>query len=222
MESKEICIHGVLKHKLIAILRKVEPDKLLHVAEALYRGGIRLMEVTFVPSGAFPEELTLGQIESIRKSFGQELLAGAGTVLTSKQAELAHGAGASFIISPNTEEWVIKRTLELGMTSIPGALTPTEMQRAHELGADFVKLFPAGELGLAYIKGVMAPLNHIKTLAVGGIHENNMAAFLAAGVKGFGIGSNLVSGDLIKKGEYKELELLAARFAAKAMEGERL
>ena len=89
--------------------------------------------------------------------------------------ELTKAAGGTFIISPNTNKKVIAKTCELGMVSIPGALTPTECVDAHEAGADFVKLFPITNLGSGYVKAMKAPLSHIRFLGVGGIDENNMA-----------------------------------------------
>lgn len=212
---KEEIINSIQKYKIIAIIRKVDRDNILQAAEALYSGGIKLMEVTFDQSCKFPEEYTAEQITVIKKSLGEDIHVGAGTVVTSKQAEIAYNAGAEFIISPNTSEAVIKKTLELGMVSIPGALTPTEIQQAHAWGADFVKLFPAGELGLDYIKAVLAPLNHIKMLVVGGINDKNLKSFLDLGVKGAGIGSNIVKNDLIVQGRYEELSSLARKYTCR-------
>ena len=125
---------------------------------------------------------------------------------------IARDAGAKYIISPNTDEKVIKKTNECGMVSIPGALTPTEIQYAHACGADFVKLFPADNLGIGYIKAVLAPLSHIKLLAVGGVNENNLKDFLNVGVKGVGIGSNITKKELIKQGQYDEITKLAKKY----------
>lgn len=88
------------------------------------------------------------------------MLIGAGTVLNEKYVELTKNAGGKFIISPDTNEKVIKKTLELDMVSMPGAFTPTEAQAAHTYGADFVKLFPTNALGIPYLKAIMEPLSN--------------------------------------------------------------
>ena len=91
------------------------------------------------------------------------------------------------------------------MVSMPGALTPTEVMQAHRAGADFVKLFPIGNLGVSYAKAVMAPISHVKLLAVGGVNENNVAEFLKAGMYGAGIGGNLANKKWIDAGEYHKI-----------------
>jgi len=100
------------------------------------------------------------------------------------------------------------------MVSIPGALTPTEIQNAHRYGADFVKLFPITSMGSAYIKAVKAPLSHIQFLAVGGIDENNMSEYLRAGVCGFGIGSNIVDKKLVEAGDFAAITELAKKYTS--------
>ena len=130
--------------------------------------------------------------------------------------ELAKNAGAQFIVSPDTNEEVIRATVAAGMVSMPGALTPTEIVTAHAYGADFVKLFPAGTQGTAYFKAVTAPLNHIRLLAVGGVNEKNIADFLAAGAVGAGVGGNLVNKTWIANGEFDKITALAKEFTEKA------
>ena len=100
---------------------------------------------------------------------------------------------------------VIRRTRELGMVSLPGAMTPTEVMTAHRAGADFVKLFPASNLGTAYVKAVRAPISHVKLLAVGGINEDNVADFLHAGMVGAGVGGNLANKKWIEAGEFEKI-----------------
>ena len=139
---------------------------------------------------------------------------GAGTVTTVKQVELAFKAGAKYIISPDTDEEVIRRTKELGMLSLPGALTPTEIKCAHNAGADFMKIFPVGNLGAGYIKAVKASLNHVKYLAVGGVSLDNMKEFEAAGAVGFGIGTNILDKKMIEARDYAGITELARKYAA--------
>lgn len=205
-------LEAIEKYKIVTIVRGVEKDKLIPLTKAMYDGGIRLLEVTYSANGSVSDEDTASIIEMLSKHFEGKMYIGAGTVLTEKQVELTKKAGGKFIISPDTNENVIKKTRELDMVSMPGALTPTEIQAAHRFGADFVKLFPITTMGIEYVKAVKAPLSHIKLLAVGGVDEKNMADYLNAGVCGFGIGSNIVNKKLIDAEDYTAITELASKF----------
>lgn len=209
---KEAVIQAVQKHKLVAILRGVPAEKLVKVAQALYDGGVRLMEITYSPDGSVSDEETARRIGLLAKVFEGRMFIGAGTVLTKEQVRLTKQAGGLFIISPNVDEGVIRETCAQGLVSMPGALTPTEICAAHSCGADFVKLFPAGDMGVNYVKSVKAPLPHIKMLAVGGINEKNLASYLHTGVCGFGIGSNIVNKKMVDEEDYAGLTALAREF----------
>ncbi len=207
-------IEAIEKEKLIVIVRGVEKEKLLPLCEAMYAGGIRLLEITYDASGKVTSEETAENIRMLSEAFAGRMYIGAGTVLTEAQVELTKNAGGSFIISPNTKEAVIKKTVGLGMVSMPGALTPTEIEAAHEYGADFVKLFPITSFGPDYVKAVKAPLSHIKLTAVGGINEENMPVYLKAGVSGFGIGTNIVNKKLVEQEDWTAITALAKRYVA--------
>ena len=209
---REQTINAIEKEKLIVIVRGVERERLIPLAEAMYAGGIRLLELTYDASGKKSDEETAADICLLSEHFGKRMLIGAGTVLSEKQAELTKKAGGKFIISPNTDKAVIAKTRALEMVSIPGALTPTEVQTAHLAGADFVKLFPLDAMGADYLKAISAPLSHIRFLAVGGINLNNIATYKKAGAKGFGIGSNIVKKDWIREGRFEEISTLARAY----------
>ena len=209
---REQIIQAVEQEKIIVIVRGIEREKLIPLAEAMYAGGIRLLEITYDASGKISDEETAENIALLSKHFGERMMIGAGTVLTENQVALTKTAGGSFIISPNTDKEVIQRTRFLEMVSIPGALTPTEAQMASKSGADFVKLFPLDAMGAGYLKAISAPLSHIKFLAVGGIDENNMGAYLKAGAKGFGVGSNIVKKDWIREGKFEAITALAKKY----------
>lgn len=216
-------IKAVEREKIVVIVRGVAAGKLIPLAEAMYDGGIRLLEITYSASGTPSDEDTAENIKALCRRFKEtgktDMYIGAGTVLTEEQVALTKAAGGGFIISPDTCAEVIKKTKELGLVSMPGAYTPSEIRAAHLAGADFVKVFPAVSLGAAYIKAVKAPLSHIKLLAVGGINENNMAEYLAAGASGFGIGGNIIDKDMIEKGDFGGITELAKRYVA-AVRGE--
>jgi 2-dehydro-3-deoxyphosphogluconate aldolase/(4S)-4-hydroxy-2-oxoglutarate aldolase len=216
---KETVIRAVEKYKLVAILRGVPEEKLTRVAQALYDGGVRLLEITYSPDGSVSDEETARCIGLLVKEFAGRMYIGAGTVLTREQVRLTKEAGGLFIISPNVDEAVIRETCALGLVSMPGALTPTEICNAHSFGADFVKLFPAGDMGVGYVKSVKAPLSHIKMLAVGGINEKTIASYLRTGVCGFGIGSNIVSKKMVDENDYQGITALAREFVAAIEKG---
>lgn len=202
---KNKVISAVEEHKIIAILRGIPTNKIIQTAEALYDGGIRLIEITYSANGSIPHEETSENIKKLSEHFGDRLLVGAGTVITPELVEMAASAGAKYIISPDTNVSVIKRTNELGLVSMPGALTPTEILTAHYAGADFVKLFPVGNLGTGYIKAVCAPISNVKLLGVGGVNEDNVAEFIRAGVVGVGAGGNLANKKWVAAGEFDKL-----------------
>ena len=151
-------------------------------------------------------------IRAVGDAMNGKLFVGAGTVCSVELCDLAAGAGAQFIISPDADEAVISRTRELGLISIPGALTPTEIKAAWCAGADFVKVFPASAMGPAYLKAVRAPLSHIPLMAVGGVNEQNAGDFIRAGCCGIGVGGNLVNKEWIAAGEFEKITASAAEY----------
>ena len=211
---REQIINTIEKEKIIVIVRGVEKEKLIPLAEAMYLGGIRLLEVTYSANGKVSDEETAENISILAKRFEGRMYIGAGTVLTEKQVELTAKVGGGFIISPDTCPEVIRKTRELGLVSMPGALTPSEMQIAHRNGADFVKLFPITNLGASYVKAVKAPLSHLKILAVGGVDENNIAEYLKAGINGFGLGSNIVDKKKIAENDWAGITNLAKKYVS--------
>lgn len=165
----------------IAILRGVTPDEICDVCDVLHEAGITLLEIPL--NSPSPCESIARAAEHCR---GRQLV-GAGTVLTPEQVRQVKNAGGSFIISPNTDPDVIRETVQNGLVSIPGFFTATEGFTAIKAGANYLKLFPAGQLGPGYVKDLKAV---IKTpiLAVGGVNAANIPAFMTV-CAGVGIGS---------------------------------
>ena len=213
---REQIIQKVLEKKIVAIVRGVYGEDCVKLAQALCEGGIELLEVTFDQSKPELLERTSDTIRLLVDRLGDRMIFGAGTVTSLEMLELAKNAGARFIVSPDTNEAVIRATVAAGMVSMPGALTPTEIVTAYSWGADFVKLFPAGTQGTAYLKAVTAPLNHIPILAVGGVNEKNIADFLNAGAVGAGVGGNLVNKTWIANGEFEKIVAVAKEFTKNA------
>ena len=209
---RENIIKSVEKEKIVVIVRGVARDALIPLAEAMYAGGVRLLEITYDQSGKTSDVETADRIAMLADHFSGRMMIGAGTVVNESQVELTAKAGGGFIISPDTYRPVIERTRELSLVSMPGALTPTEVQTAHRSGADFVKLFPVSNLGVEYVKAIKAPLSNIKLLAVGGISLDNMGDYLRAGISGFGIGSNIIDKDALKSGDFDKITLLTRRY----------
>ncbi|MBR3848698.1 MAG: bifunctional 4-hydroxy-2-oxoglutarate aldolase/2-dehydro-3-deoxy-phosphogluconate aldolase [Oscillospiraceae bacterium] len=212
-------IERIESEKIIAIVRNVQKDKLIKLCRALYDGGIRLVECTYDASGITTDVETANKIKLIISEFGEKMTVGAGTVLTEEQVELTKEAGGKFIISPDVNRDVIKKTKTLELVSIPGALTPSEITSAIRYGADFIKLFPVNAVGgLDYIKAVSAPLSNVKFLAVGGVNENNIASYIKAGFWGVGIGNGIVNTKMIENDDYIGITNLAKKFKENSKE----
>lgn len=175
----------ILAHKIIVIIRGASPGDVLHIANALYDAGIKCIEITLNSPDA------LQVIESITMKLEGRVLAGAGTVLHESAARDAIAAGAKFIISPITDPGTIHITKQLGVVSIPGAFTPTEIFRAYSTGGDIIKVFP-GSSGPGFIREMSGPLPHIPLMPTGGISLQNIHDFKSAGAVAFGIGKALV------------------------------
>lgn len=173
----------ILKNKIVAIIRGADPADVLKIADALHSGGVRILEVTLNSPGALQviKELTRTK---------NDMLIGAGTVLSAADAEASIGAGAKFIISPNVNVDTIAATKNLGIVSIPGGYTATEVVNAYASGGDIIKIFPSANA--EYIKILRGPLSHIPMMPTGGITSENISEFKKAGAVAFGIGTSLV------------------------------
>lgn len=202
----------ILEEKIISIIRGVESRHILDTAAALKAGGVSCMEITIDHSSEMAAESTYEMIRLLREEWGKELCIGAGTVLDAREAVRCAECGAEYIISPNVNADVIRQTKALDLVSIPGALTPSEVVQAYELGADIVKLFPAGVLGASYIKALLSPLRHIPVSAVGGVTPQNSRGFLEAGCCCVGVGSNLADHKEIAKGNFEKITGIARMY----------
>ena len=213
MLDREQIINAVERNKIIVILRGfTDQDQLVRTVQAMEEGGIKLVEVTFDQSGVISDEKTAENIRLLSEKFAGRVRVGAGTVMSEAQVEIAYRAGAEFIISPDCYEPVIRKTKALGMISMPGVFTATEAANAHRYGADFVKLFPNSEMKVSYLKALIAPLSHIKFLAVGGVTAENLQSYLVAGAKGVGVATAIADKKAILAGDYQEITRKAREF----------
>ncbi|ASI91574.1 bifunctional 4-hydroxy-2-oxoglutarate aldolase/2-dehydro-3-deoxy-phosphogluconate aldolase [Vibrio mediterranei] len=207
---RQTTIAAIEEHQVFAIVRGLDPDNVRPTMEALYSGGIRLVEVTFDRKNG--DENTLAALDILASEFQDKLIFGAGTVTTVEQVKAVKAMGGQFIVSPDFNADVVKATRECEMVSLPGVMTPTEAVQANEAGADFIKLFPGGLLGPEYLAALSAPLSDLKFIAVGGVDADNIPDFAKAGAVGFGIGSNLVNNTLVANNEFEKIYQNACRF----------
>lgn len=204
-------LYQTLNPKIIAILRGIKPDEIAQHFEALIEAGISAIEIP-LNSPAPYESIEIAVRKASEISGGQTPLVGAGTVIEIAQVQRLHNLGANLIVSPNTDQNIIKATRANKMVSIPGIMTPTEAYQAIEAGATALKLFPAniiGQKGCAAIRAILPP--NIDILAVGGVDAKNFKTYHQAGANGLGTGKSLYTpGQSPKKTHQKARAILGA------------
>lgn len=194
--TKEQILKIILDKKIIAVIRIKEEEKLKKVIEAIYNGGISVVEITMT----VPNALRL--IEKMSEEFEEKVLIGVGSVLNKTIAEEAIKAGAKYVVSPVFKKEILEAAHKYNLPAMPGAFTPTEIQAAHEAGADIVKVFPADIVGMNFFKAVLAPLPHLKLMPTGGVSITNAGEWLKAGACAVGIGTALLDKNAIKNEQY--------------------
>jgi 2-dehydro-3-deoxyphosphogluconate aldolase / (4S)-4-hydroxy-2-oxoglutarate aldolase len=200
-------LERILAAGIIAVIRAPQANGLLESMAALARGGVTVQEVTLTVPGA------LDLIREAKATLGERIILGAGTVLSTADAEAALAAGAAFIVSPIVNMDVIALCKARGVPVMPGAYTPTEIVTAWNAGADVVKVFPADGLGPAYFKALRGPLPQVRLMPTGGVDLSSARAFLEAGAVCLGTGSQLLDLKLVAAGDSAALEQRAAAFA---------
>lgn len=200
-------LQSIYDNKIIAVIRDAKEDDILNIANALYDGGINILEITAETPGF------LDIISQVSNTFGDKVVVGAGTVLDPETARVAILHGAKFIFSPTVNLETIKMAKRYGAISIPGAMTPTEILTAYENGADIIKVFPANTLGPKYLKDVHGPLPHIPLMPTGGVNIDNVKDYFKFGASAVGIGSVLVdTSKQINKEELRNIKEKALQF----------
>ncbi|MDF2926776.1 MAG: 2-dehydro-3-deoxyphosphogluconate aldolase [Paenibacillaceae bacterium] len=204
-------LEQIQHHFAVAIVRGADEIQALPAVQALYDGGIRVLELTASTPGI------MGLIERVRAAMPADLIVGVGTVLDPETARAAILAGAQFILSPTVKPETIALTKRYGILSIPGAMTPTEILTAYELGADVVKVFPAGPLGVRYITDIHGPLPQIPLMPTGGIQLDNIGSYVRSGAAAAGVGNSLYSPAPVQDGAFLEELTQRARLYVEAV-----
>lgn len=187
----------VLKaNPLLAILRNVEDGKLEQYVQTVMDGGVSFFEVALNSKNA------LGQIRKLKERFQNDILVGAGTVITEELAKNAMEAGADFLLSPSTDIQVLKYCSENQVAFLPGAMTPSEVTTCMSYGYRDIKLFPAGEMPMSYVKSLKGPLDGTEYVAIGGVNEENIQEFFKNGYIGVGLGSNMLPKGIVEREEW--------------------
>lgn len=206
MTNRENTAQSLVEACLVAVIRTSKAEQVIPVCEACLEGGIKALEITLTTPNAI--EL----IKTAATRFGQDALVGVGSVLNAERCRAAVQAGAKFVVSPIGKQEIAATAHELDCPVMLGAYTPTEAQLAYEMGADFIKIFPADKLGASYIKALRAPMPHLRVVPTGGVDLKTAADFLKAGCSALGVGSSLLAPELLKTGDWKGLAALAAEF----------
>jgi 2-dehydro-3-deoxyphosphogluconate aldolase/(4S)-4-hydroxy-2-oxoglutarate aldolase len=197
--KREKILEEILKRKSVAVIRLKEADKLKKVIEALALGGVSVAEVTMTVPNA------IGLIKQITQELSDEIIVGVGSVLNAETAKQAIEAGAKYVVSPIFKKEIIDAAHDFDVPAMPGCFTPTEVLTAYEYGADVVKVFPADVLGMAFFKGILAPMPHLKLMPTGGVTLTNAGDWIKAGAVAVGIGSALLDKEAIDTENYSKL-----------------
>jgi len=184
---------------VLGIIRGINEDSLKGVIEASLAGGLQFLEITLNTPNSFH------LIKSTKYKYSQ-IQIGAGTVLTLDEAKKAIDSGAQFIVAPNFEDEIAAFCLENKIAYFPGALTPTEIQKAWSSGATMVKVFPASQMGPDYFKIIKGPFNNIKLMAVGGVNPGNIKDYLGGGADAVALGGSIFSVERMKNQRLKEIQ----------------
>ena len=207
MSSRKEIRDGLLARKISAIVRTDDQSVAEQAMAAAVEGGFRVIEFTLNTPGAL-------ELITQFRSMDESLLVGAGTVMTPQAAKEAVNAGAQFIVSPVCNPAIIREVGEMGVVSIPGTQTPTEMQNAHEAGADFVKLFPAPTNVAEYIRYILGPQPHLKIFPTSGVNLDNMLEVLEAGAAGVGFVGPLFNLQSMRNRNFDDIRERAEKIVA--------
>jgi 2-dehydro-3-deoxyphosphogluconate aldolase/(4S)-4-hydroxy-2-oxoglutarate aldolase len=204
--SKETHLRHVLDSGIVAVVRSPDSGQLVEACRALADGGVTVVEITMTVPDA------LDVVRAVRRSLGDRVLLGAGTILDPETGRAALLAGAEYLVAPTLNLDVIRLCQRYDKLVMPGCFTPTEILTAWEAGADVVKVFPAEVLGPAFFKALRGPLPQVRLMPTGGVDLNTAADFLKAGACCLGIGSQLVEPRAVAERNFDRIRELARQY----------
>lgn len=204
MKRKSV-VKAIEARGAVAVVRLDNSERLPEIAAAVSEGGVSVLEITMTTPNA------LEAISMLAAKKNSDIIVGVGSVLNANMAKRAIDAGAQFVVSPVFKSQVVKICDRMETAVMPGAFTPTEIQAAYEEGADVVKVFPANIVGMAFFKGVLAPMPHLKLMPTGGVTLDNAGDWMKAGACAVGVGSALMDKKAIAAGDYETLKNNARR-----------
>jgi len=206
--SKQATLDRIQDVGVLAVLRGPSPELTLKMVDALIKGGVIGIEITYTTPNAAEV------VKSLDETFGSQIVLGMGTLTKSEQVEEAIGAGATFLVSPHTSPTLGAEMAKSGVPVMMGALTPSEVVQAVELGSDVVKIFPGSLGGPSYMKALKGPFPQIPMMPTGGVSESNLVDWFKAGAFAVGAGSNLCPKELAAAGEFDKITEIAKNFMA--------
>jgi 2-dehydro-3-deoxyphosphogluconate aldolase / (4S)-4-hydroxy-2-oxoglutarate aldolase len=206
--TKQDTIERISTLGLVAVIRGPSPDLTVEMVAALVAGGVKAIEITYTTPDA---EAVVRQLD---RHFGDEIVMGMGTLTHADQAVSARAAGARYLVSPHCDPALVGAMVASGLAVMAGALTPTEVELAHRLGSDVVKIFPGSLVGPEYVKALKGPFPNIPLMPTGGVSIGNVAEWFAAGVVAVGAGSELCPTQWAREGKFEAISQRAADFVA--------
>ncbi len=204
--DKAQTLEAIRRLGLLAVIRGPSREATLKMVDALVAGGVTGIEITY----STPQAAEV--VAALRQRYGGDILLGMGTLTEVSQVAEAVRAGAQFLVSPHTEAELGRAMSASGLPVMLGALTPSEVMQAHRLGSDVVKLFPGSLGGPSYLQALRGPFPNIPLMPTGGVSEDNLKQWFAAGAFAVGAGSNLAPKDLVKQGRFEEISEIARKF----------
>ncbi len=204
--NKSEMLEQVKRQGLLAVIRGPSAELTVQMVDALVAGGVLGIEITYSTPKA--EDV----VAQLHKKYGEQILLGMGTLTQPAQAKTAKAAGARFLVSPICEAGLVKAMVASDLLVMAGALTPTEVYQAWQLGADVVKVFPGSLTGPSYLKALHGPFPQVALMPTGGVSLGNIGEWFGAGAIAVGAGSELCPTDLAKAGKFDEISRRAEEF----------
>lgn len=204
--EKEIILEKITQLGLLAVLRGPSPELTLKMVEALVKGGVLGIEITFSTPNA------LDVVNQVNQKFGGDIILGMGTLTKPEQAQDAVDAGATFLVSPHVDPDLAAAMKATGRPVMMGALTPSEVVQSYNLGSDVVKIFPGSLGGPKYMKALKGPFPNIPMMPTGGVNQDNLGEWFRAGAVAVGAGSLLCPKDLALAGKFDQITDVAMKF----------